>query len=169
MDPDIAEPVAELIEPVAQLFEPAAVNWVFFASRWLHITSAVLLVGGVFFFRVVLMKYAKRQGGLDPQLLATIGGRWIHTAFGLLLVLLVTGFYNMSVKLEAWRDPVDGMSPHMIFGIKFLVFLAILANTSMAAIPRGAWPQRRPMLLAVNVVLGLLVLALSTLLAVSYR
>jgi len=133
--------------------------------KWIHLAGAALLVGGLFFLRVVLLKYAAREGGLDDKLKQTVVTRWMHTAWGLLLVMLLSGGYNMMLKLDAWKGAEGGASPHMIFGLKFLVFLAV-GGVLLAS--GRARPERRPSLLTVNVVLGFLILLLSAWLALSY-
>ena len=143
-------------------------NWPLVLSTWIHVTGAALLVGGIFFFRVVLIKYAKRECGLAPALLKRVGDRWINTAMGLMVVMLVTGLYNLSQKMEAWKGAATGLSPHMIFGTKFLAFLAVWGVLIAAAIPKDSLRAMRPKLLAVNVVLGLVIIALSSLLSLSY-
>lgn len=138
-------------------------------SVWLHITSAVLLVGGIFFFRVILLKHAARIGGLSDELRDALASRWLHVAGMLLLILLVSGLYNFTQKNALWKASEAAVSPHAIFGVKFLLFLAVCALTALASVSRG--PQfhgRRRLLMTVNTVLGLLIVFLSVVLGMSY-
>ncbi len=133
----------------------------FKTSVFLHVVAAVLLVGGTFFFRIVLHKYAERTGGLTDELKATLQKRWIHTSWNLVLVLLVTGVFQMFQRLEAWRDTAG----HMIFGIKFLLFLGVVAVLAMVTASKGEKAVRRPKLMLINIGLGVAIIGLSTWLA----
>jgi uncharacterized membrane protein len=134
---------------------------------WIHITSAVLLVGGTFFFRVVLLKWAGREGGLSDALRDRVATRWIHTAGGLLLVLLITGLISMSLRMESWKVGAyeNTLKPHAIFGIKFLVVVVIGVLIFAAAKIKS----KRPVILLVNSLLGITVILLSVWLTKSYR
>lgn len=136
-------------------------------STWIHVTSAVILVGGVFFFRFLLLKYAGRlEGGLSDELRGILTKRWLHTAGMLLLVLLVTGLYNMSQKNAAWLESTAPLSPHAVFGVKFLLFLGVVGISVAATVPKMA--SKRPLLLTINAVLGLTIVFLSAVLSNSY-
>ncbi|MDK2973326.1 MAG: hypothetical protein PWP23_3081 [Candidatus Sumerlaeota bacterium] len=137
-------------------------------SVWIHITCAVLLVGGVFFFRAILLKYAAREGGLSDELRDKLATRWLHVAGGFLLVLLVTGLYNFTQKNALWKASEGPVSPHAIFGVKFLLFLAVVVVTGLAITAKGAKASRRKTYLTINVVLGLLIVFASAVLSNSY-
>ena len=141
-------------------------NWLLTLSTWIHVTSAVILVGGAFFFRVYLLKYAAREGGLSDDLRNAITKRWLHGAFAFLLVLLATGFYNMSQKNALWKASETGLSPHMVFGIKFLVFCVVFALTIGGSVIKDH--AKKKLFLTVNVVLGLVIVLLSAILSNSY-
>jgi hypothetical protein len=74
--------------------------------RWLHIASVVVLLGGVFYARVVSGELAKK---FKPLAFAAIGG------------LLLSGTYNFLTK--------PSFPPHyqMWFGIKMLLALHVFA------------------------------------------
>jgi hypothetical protein len=134
---------------------------------WIHITCAALLVGGTFFFRIVLLKWAGREGGLSEALRNKLASRWIHIAGGLLLVLLATGLYSFTLRSESWKVGAydNTPSPHMIFGIKFLIVLLIGGIIIAAA----KLKEKRPVLLLINAILGILVIGLSVWIVKSYR
>jgi hypothetical protein len=73
--------------------------------RWLHIASVVVLLGGVFYARVVSGELAKN---FKPIAFGAIGG------------LLLSGTYNFLLKSH---PPVY----HMWFGIKMLLALHVFA------------------------------------------
>lgn len=137
-------------------------------STIIHVTSAVVLVGGIFFFRVLLLKYASRTGGLSDELRGVLTGRWLHIAGALLLVLLVTGLINFTFKNEAWKASEGPLSPHMIFGIKFLFFLAAVIVTAVIGMKRKAAAVVRTRLMTVNLCIGLTIVVLSAILSTSY-
>ncbi|MBI5155414.1 hypothetical protein HZA57_09270 [Candidatus Poribacteria bacterium] len=137
-------------------------------SQAIHVTCAALLVGGVFFFRVLLLKYACRHGGLSDELREALTRRWIHLAWNLLVVMLVTGLFQFTQSSAGWKGAEGSPSPHMIFGIKFLVFVAILAVLTLATTATGAKAGKRPRYLAINTALGILIVVLSAWLRRSY-
>ena len=95
--------------------------------RWLHVLAAIVAVGGAIFMRWVLIPSAKStlDDATHQNLRAEVIGRWkrfVHTA---ILLFLVSGFYNY---LEVTRHAHDGQAIyHMLFGIKFLLALAVFA------------------------------------------
>lgn len=77
------------------------------AMRWLHITSVIVLLGGVFYARAVVGDLAR---GFKPVAYTEIGG------------ILVSGLYNFLSKIS--------IPPHyhVWFGIKMLLALHIFAS-----------------------------------------
>ncbi len=105
-------------------------------SRVLHILSAMILVGGLFYIRTILSPagadacFAGRRG---------VWAKWVGIAT---LFLLVTGFYNFFVILGESKAEGGVKLPstyHMLFGVKFLLAMivmfiaAILAGKTEAA------------------------------------
>ena len=78
------------------------------AMRWLHIASVIVLLGGVFYARVVIGELAP---SFKPVAYAAIGG------------ILVSGLYNFLKK------PSYPPHYHMWFGIKMLLVLHLFAAT----------------------------------------
>lgn len=80
-------------------------------SRWAHVTSAVFLLGGFLFSRVVLR------------------GRWTGEtasafqpwAWRLSALLVISGIYNLLLKAHTPKPY------HMVFGIKVLLALHVMA------------------------------------------
>ncbi len=105
------------------------------ASRALHILSAMILVGGLFFMRTVLSPagaeacYAGRRA---------VWAKWAGIATGL---LLATGVYNLLVLINQTKDAGGKLPPWylMLFGAKLVLALlvmflvAILAGKTAAA------------------------------------
>jgi len=105
------------------------------ASRVLHIVSAIILVGGIFFMRTILA-----PAGAD----ACFAGRravWAKWAGIATALLLATGIYNLMQIIGQAKADGDKLPAayHMLFGAKFLLALlvmflvAILAGKTSAA------------------------------------
>jgi uncharacterized membrane protein len=107
--------------------------------RWLHITSVVVLIGGIFYARVAGAGYTERFRG------------WIWAAVP---VLIGSGVYNLLTKGDL---PVRY---HMVFGIKMLLVLHIVA-VALIMTTRAA-EEKRTKLMGGVVATGLLVLLLSS-------
>lgn len=137
-------------------------------SVWIHITCAALLVGGAFFLRFTVLKYGERSGGLTAELKTLLVNRYVHTGIGFLIIMLVTGLYNMTQNMAAWSASTSTPSPHMIFGLKFLGFLLFLGLVVFAGVSKGEKEKRRPMLLALTTLTGIVVIFLSVWLGRSY-
>src|SRR5262245_22371772 len=98
--------------------------WVNLISRWLHVTAAVVGLGGIFFLLLVMLPALR--GVPDPGPVAEAVRKQFkviaHTAIGL---LLLTGFYNYLIvaapKVEAAGI---GKQYHPVIGTKILLALA---------------------------------------------
>ncbi|MCC6696295.1 MAG: hypothetical protein IT365_11750 [Candidatus Hydrogenedentes bacterium] len=104
--------------------------------RWAHILSAVTAVGGVFFMRFVLMPSA--QAALSQEahesLRAAILKRWQHVVHTCILLFLVSGFYNYLLITRHLHE--DQPIYHMLFGIKFILALAVFTLALMLSSTR---------------------------------
>jgi uncharacterized membrane protein len=115
------------------------------ASRWLHIASAVTLLGGSLFALRLLATDAKLSESVaraSKVFLAAIGG------------LLVSGLYNFLSK------PAYPPGYHMVFGIKFLLALHVFAVAFLVGRP-GVEGSKRVRQLTGLVISGAVILALS--------
>lgn len=98
--------------------------------RWLHVLSAILLLGGAFFMRAVLMPSAETLPD-EPhqQLRAEVRkrwARWIHPGVG---VLLIAGLVNYYLKITTFH--LKGTNYHMLLGIKILLGLFVMVVAVM--------------------------------------
>jgi hypothetical protein len=84
-------------------------------SRWLHVGSAIFLIGGILFARVVL------GGRWSPQI-AEAFKPW---AWRLPVLLVVTGLYNFLLNVHVPKPY------HMLFGIKVLLALHVIAIATL--------------------------------------
>jgi hypothetical protein len=116
-----------------------------YLARVIHIASAVLLLGG--------LAYAWNLSSykLLPENPA-YGFR--PAVWSLLAALFLTGSYNLVNKMPVPKEY------HMLFGIKFLLFLHIAA-VSLLLVKPGTTPEKRARMLTGLVVSGLSVILVS--------
>jgi len=104
-------------------------------SRWVHIASVVVLVGGTVFMRIALIPSADESLEKDQhdRLRGNVLRRWrklVHACIGL---LIVTGSYNFYMSMH---DHVPAMPYHAVFTPKLLLaitvffFAIVLTGTS---------------------------------------
>jgi len=104
-------------------------------SRVLHLLSAIILVGGLFYIRTVLSPAGKEACFAGRR---AIWARWAGIATGL---LLATGIYNLLAIIQHAKADGIKLPPtyHALLGVKFLLALlvmfiaAILAGKTEAA------------------------------------
>lgn len=121
--------------------------------RWVHITSVVILIGGIAYARWALAPAAAAAG--DKRIGAETAARyrgWILTA---LIGILGSGLYNFLTK------EVYPPGYHMWFGIKILLVLHIFAVAFLLAKP-GATDEKRARWMSGVIVSGFLVIAISS-------
>lgn len=101
--------------------------------RWAHILSAVVLMGGTFFARVVLLPAAEATLDADThaKLRAAVRQRWAKWVHLSLLLFLISGFYTY-LFITAPAHPNTPLY-HALFGVKFLLALVIFFFASVLA------------------------------------
>ena len=128
-------------------------------SRWLHVTSAVVLLGGFFFF-LLAVEPALRGKPEGDSLAGDIRHRFkrvAHTAIGL---LLTTGFYNyLGVAASKARTAGIAAEYHGVMGMKILLGLAVIGISILLLSPVRLSTVSRSRWLLANVAAGLAVLA----------
>ena len=136
--------------------------WLMLASRVLHILSAVVLLGGVFYLRMIVAPAAaaNEESVSDPW----FGGRrsaWAMWVGITTLVLLVTGLWNF-IQIVQTHEKLGG-AYHAAFGVKLLLALAVLFLAAMLAGKSRAGERFRQDMgrwLGVCLLLGVLVVIL---------
>jgi uncharacterized membrane protein len=89
--------------------------------RILHILSAMILVGGLFYTKTILL-----PAGVDPYAgQRHVWARWVGLASGFLLVTGLINFMNIMTAAKANGTPLPP-AYHMLFGIKFLLGLLLM-------------------------------------------
>ena len=103
--------------------------------QWIHVTAAVIGVGGIGFVLMVLLPSARvlSPEQRDPFLKAVMGRfRWV--SWSVILLLLSSGLYN--IHLRAWEAPwgpywkwltVKIVLAFLVFAISFLLTLPLRA------------------------------------------
>lgn len=115
-------------------------DWVAILSRWLHMITACMLVGSVFFFHVILPSGTK---GLDAQGQETL---YLRCRRGLkmtvhisLLLFLVSGIYNTWLNRARYK-----MHPGIMHGLLGMhVLLGLGAITALMIVLAGREPGRK--------------------------
>lgn len=130
--------------------------------RWVHVLSAILGVGGAMFVRFALLPAAATlDDAAHAQLKEAVRVRWarfMHAAVGL---LLVSGLANFALKVTTYKLPP---LYHMLFGIKFLLALAVLGIASVLVGKSKLavkLRERQAFWLNVNIALAVVVVCLS--------
>jgi uncharacterized membrane protein len=139
--------------------------WLLLASRVLHILGAIILVGGLFYLRMIVAPSISAANGALAD--AWFGGRraawakWVGIAT---LVVLVTGFFNYYETVKTYDL---ASSYHMIAGIKILLALVVIFLASLIAGRSPAADQLRQRMkfwLGVCLLTGILVVILGSVL-----
>src|SRR5262249_1670489 len=131
--------------------------------RWLHVGTAIVLLGGSVFMRFVLMPAAEKlPSDAHETLRGHILSVWkVFVHVGVTL-LLASGLYNyIAVTLPQHRG--DGLY-HALMGIKILLALAVFfpAEALVGRAPAfEGMRQKRKLWLGVVVLLGALIVAIS--------
>ena len=91
--------------------------------RWAHILSAVLLIGGIVYARMVAAPVLGEVQEEQPDLLRRLGVRFRPLVYASIVGLIVSGLYNYLMHLGHTR------TYEMWFGIKVLLALHVFAGS----------------------------------------
>ena len=106
--------------------------------QWLHVMSAVLAVGGVFFMRFILHPAFAVQPEAKATMAPLILRRFkmvIHSSIAILILTGVWRFISTLDKLHGWA------AYHAVFGTKVLLSLALFTIAIMLTMPAGPNPN----------------------------
>lgn len=145
-----------------------ATFWLNVFMRWLHVTSAVAVVGGLLAMRFAVVPGLAGRADATDLYAAILRGfkKVLHSALGL---ALLTGFYNYGVvavgalrKIKETHTDLGLLgSYHAVMGIKMLLSFVLFALAIALLKPSEAIPEARKPTLTVNLVVGLVILALA--------
>ncbi len=134
--------------------------------RWLHLTAAIVAVGGAIFSLFVVLPSIKAA----PQearegLVESVRRRSARLVMFSIAILLLTGFYNY-IRNEM---PAHQGQPfyHGLMGVKIILAMAVFFLASALAGRSAAFEglrRRRGYWLMINVLLGLAVVAIGAIL-----
>lgn len=101
----------------------AAIDPVAITSRVLHVGSGALLLGGLFYLRLVLAPALASGGDAEQVLFARRRKAWAIAAAVASLLILVSGIYNLLLYVAAVKLPP---LYHGLFGAKFLLGIVLM-------------------------------------------
>ena len=104
-------------------------------SRWLHILSVIVLVGGTFFLRFAMIPI-KSSESFDDSVHESVRRRWSKMVMFSILFLLISGLYNTAMKEITYE--VDMVYRSLVtakIAVGFLIFflVSVLAGKSNMA------------------------------------
>ena len=145
--------------------------------QWIHVGSVVLLIGGFFFLRVILLPSAKTLPENQRfKLLEAAFRRFRIVIWSALLTILFSGIYNFIAFLRSTRTPsqnpptelVQDLSIYiLVLGVKLFIVFIIFTFGVLLTFPYPVFSpiQKRPTpWLNLTLILGLIVIFLSALL-----
>jgi putative copper export protein len=140
-----------------------ATYWLLLASRVLHILGAVVLVGGIFYLRmVVVSRVRSSDSGSDTDVwYSSRRAKWAMWVGIATLVLIVTGLVNFVYIVKTNQS--FAAPYHAVFGVKFLLALGVFFLAAILAGKSAAGERFRKNFrywLGVCLVLGVVVIAL---------
>ncbi len=104
-------------------------------SRWIHVGTAVVLLGGSVFMRFVLMPSAETLPDAEHAALRDqVRSRWKKVVMAGIALLLITGFFNY---VRAIKSPPVSSLYHALIGTKMLLSFAVFFLAS-ALVGRSA-------------------------------
>lgn len=140
-------------------------DWIAIVFRWIHILAAMTAVGGTIFMRMALVpSVAVLADDQRKALHEQVRSRWVKFIMGAILFLLLSGFYNFFRRINQGFDADPKRLYNILFGIKFLLALAVFFIASAltgraAALDR--FRKNAKFWLTVNVALAVTVVCLS--------
>ncbi|MFH0792985.1 MAG: CopD family protein [bacterium] len=131
-------------------------------NQWIHLTAAVVGLGGVVFIRLILFPVLQAT---DPDtaksLQPRITARFVPVLWLCLTLLLLTGPYNIHILADRGFDNLPSAYLHALLA-KLVLVVILFFSAAVATFPMFArFKSKRPALLLLNVVLGILILLLS--------
>ena len=104
-------------------------------SRWIHVGTAIVLVGGTSFMKFVAGPVLQGQ---SPELVQAIRGRWKKFVHGGIALLLLSGFFNYFRSMPMHKG--DGLY-HALIGTKIILAFVVFFFAS-ALVGRSAGTQK---------------------------
>jgi uncharacterized membrane protein len=103
-------------------------------SRVLHILAAIILFGGAFYARMVLIPSASSLPDSEHETLReAVRRRWNRYLHPAIAILIITGFYNYLAVAAPVHRAAGDKQYHMWMGIKILLAFVIFFFASALA------------------------------------
>ena len=133
------------------------------ASRFLHVLTAIILLGGsTFMLLVILPSLQASEDSLRKSMASTIRDRWKRFVHLGIAIFLLTGFYNYFQAMPKHKG--DGLY-HALVGTKILLALAVFFVAS-ALVGRSStfdsMRQNQRKWLTLLCLLGIVIVAISS-------
>jgi len=136
-------------------------------SRFAHVGTAIVVLGGSIFMRFVLMPAANQlPTEAHDQLRAAVLAKWKRFVHGGIAVFLLSGFYNYMRLMPGHRG--DKLW-HMLIGIKMLLALVVFFLASALVGKSKAFEglrQQRAKWLGIVIFLSLVIVGISSFLKI---
>jgi len=141
--------------------------------RWMHILSAVVLVGGTVFQWVAWAP--ANDDAKESETAAGVRSRWSKLVMAASGFLLISGLINLVLILNRFEIPKDSFPAsvyHPVFGMKFLLAFGVFFLSSVLS-GRSALAERfrakEKMWLTINMSLAVIVVCLAGILKLADR
>lgn len=127
-------------------------------SRWAHVGSAIVLVGGAAFFRLAVIPSLE---GENAELIGRIRNRWKKVVHSGILIFLLSGFYNYLFvtipqhKGDKLYHPLMGMKILLAFFVFFLASVLVGSKPSSQKFRTDAKKWTGIMLACAAVIVGI--------------
>jgi len=145
-------------------------------SRWLHLFFVAVAVGGVTMTRFALAPAAQEfPGSAVAEYRDAVRRRWMKWVMAAVGILLISGVFNFVVVHSSFKSIGDGEMPgwyHAVFGIKFLLAMAVFYLSSLLVGKSEAAQRAREkemQWLTVNFVLMVAIICLAGVLRLSHN
>lgn len=99
------------------------------ATRWLHILSAVILVGGTIFIRLSVVPALNKTDSAS-EIFESIRSVWSKMVMGSVLFLLLSGIVNIYLKAVTYKLEVVYLT---LLALKFVLALIVFFLVSLLA------------------------------------
>lgn len=143
------------------------VNYILLVSRWLHLSAAVIAIGGAVFTRVVLIPGANAAltDEEHERLRRIVRARWARIVYVCMGLLVVSGLLNF--VLLVLTPKIEPMPYHAIFSLKLMASIGVFLIAAALAGSAPAFAKMRQAgarWLSVLLVLAALIILVSGLL-----
>jgi uncharacterized membrane protein len=153
-----------MLELLAQA-QAVSIDFLALVMRWLHILAAITAVGGTIFARFVVLPSQHVLGDRERnELHAQMRARWSKIVAACIGFLLLSGLYNIYVIEAHTLAPKNYSWYRPLFGVKFLLAIAIFGIASLLSGKTAAADRIRQnarFWMNLNIVLAVLVVCIS--------